>query len=193
MSNRNFRLNEARIDRRHIDQTQILKSHGFSLSQRHALLLQRELIERFGLPCIARSSSINLVSQEKIAPKDLEDFLKEKEIEGASYSVTTFGRLAPKLKRQILGSMLEIERIQEGIFREGFLRFYDYQEGEVSHKTLAVMFLQEEAQYRLFLEPGSIALYEMILIYLHTYCRSDHIGCWSDLRSLGKVEDSLGF
>jgi hypothetical protein len=158
-----FHLNGARIDRPALDKFPVLVAEGLGLSQRHAFLLQRKIVQALQAPAISHGKSLAVVLTGEFEPSDYWDLLDSEGLKGYTKEPTTFGQQTFKMRRRLLGAIVGHHGRQQNIFQEGFLAFYEYtQNGSVFHKSLRITVLEDVEYYRLFLEPGCNVLYPLI-------------------------------
>jgi hypothetical protein len=158
-----FHLNGVRIDRPALDKFPVLVAEGLGLSQRHAFLLQRKIVQALQAPAISHGKSLAVVLTGEFEPSDYWDLLDSEGLKGYTKELTTFGQQTFKMRRRLLGAVVGHHGRQQNIFQEGFLAFYEYtQNGSVFHKSLRITVLEDVEYYRLFLEPGCNVLYPLI-------------------------------
>lgn len=157
-----FHLNRVRIDRSALDRFPILVAEGLHLSQRHAFLLQRKIIQALQAPTISHGRFLAVVLTGEFEPSDYWNLLDSEGLEGYTKVLTTFGQQTFRTRRRILGAIVGHYGRQHSIFQEGFLAFYEYtQNGSVFHKSLRITVLEDVEHYDLFLEPGCDVLYPL--------------------------------
>jgi hypothetical protein len=160
LSSKKFHLNEVRIDRSTLDKLPILVAEGLGLSQRHAFLLQRKITQSLQIPVISHGKSLAIVPINNLNPGEYWAFLEDEGIKGFTKLSTTFGRQTFRIKRRLMGAILNYSHEKSNIFQQGFLDFYEYDPDiSIFYSSVSIVVLEEDEYYRLFLEPGYNAIY----------------------------------
>lgn len=162
MASNKFCLNEARIARSELDRVPVLIAEGLGLSQRHSFLLQRKIARNLDIPAISLGGSLAVAPTAKLTSRDYWNYLESESLEGFTRLTTTFGRLSFRMRRRLLGAILGHNGREHGVFQEGFLDFYEYKAtASTFYGSVSVAVVEDTDHYRLFLEPGCIALYPL--------------------------------